>query len=73
LSEERKRPLRIKGCPTEETERQLLKIEVESGEDLEKLAGHLDAPVMKCKKGYDIVIDARDRILFYKKKEKEKH
>jgi hypothetical protein len=71
LAGEKGKPLRIKACPTERAEEQLLKIEVESDEDLEKLAAHLDVPIIECsRKGYDAVIDARDKILFYRKKEK---
>jgi len=70
LAGERGKPLRIKACPTEGTEEQLLKIEVESDEDLEKLAAYLDVPIIECRKGYDAVIDARDKILFFRKKEK---
>ena len=66
-----KRPLRIRACPTEKTEEQLLKVEVESVEDLEKLAGQLDTPVMECKRGNDVIIDARDKLLFYKKREED--
>ena len=70
MAGERGKPLRIKACQTEGTEEQLLKIEVESDEDLEKLAAYLDVPIIECRKGYDAVIDARDKILFYRKKEK---
>jgi hypothetical protein len=71
LTEERSRPLRIKACPTEKTEEQLLKIEVESNEDLEKLATYLATPIIECKRGYDGVIDARDKILFYRRREEK--
>jgi hypothetical protein len=30
----------------------------------------LDVPIIECRKGYDAVIDARDKILFFRKKEK---
>jgi len=66
-----KRPLRIRACPTEKTEEQLLKVEVESAEDLEKLAGRLDTPIMECERGNDVIIDARDKMLFFKKREKD--
>ena len=68
MGEESKAPLKVRACPTKETEEQLLKVEVESAEDLEKLAERLDAPIMECKRGEDMLIDARDKILFYKQR-----
>ena len=68
MAEERREPLKVRACPTKETEEQLLKVEVESSEDLEKLAERLDAPIMECKRGQDMLIDTRDKILFYKKR-----
>ncbi len=65
---ERKKPLRIKASPTKETLDQLLKIEVESEEDLEKLAERLDTHVLECRTGEDMVIDAKDKIAFFKKR-----
>jgi len=70
MGEERKKPLRIKACPTEKAEDQLLKIEVESNDDLDKLADRLDSPIMACKRGHDAVVDARDKVIFFKKREK---
>ncbi|MDI6811556.1 MAG: hypothetical protein QMD80_07820 [archaeon] len=64
---EKKAP-RLKACLTEETEKQLLHVEVENGEDLEKLSEWLDTPIMECKKGVDLVIDASDKIVFFKKR-----
>jgi hypothetical protein len=65
--ETKKRAPRLKACPTEETEKLLLQVEVEGEEDLEKLSEWLDTPIMECKRGYDLVIDAKDQIMFYKK------
>ena len=68
MSEEERRPLRIRACPTKETEEQLLRIEVEASEDLEKLAERLDTHILECGKGgEDMVIDIKDKLLFYKK------
>ncbi|MCL0049211.1 hypothetical protein M1O14_01985 [Dehalococcoidia bacterium] len=69
VSEEERRPLRIRACPTKETEEQLLRIEVESSEDLEKLAQRLDTHILECRTGEDMVIDVKDKLLFNKKKE----
>jgi len=68
VADEKKVPLKIKACPTKETEAQLLKVEVESTRDLEKLAERLDVPIIECKEGRDMVIDTREKILFYKQR-----
>jgi len=68
VSEQERRPLRIRACPTKETEEQLLKVEVESSEDLEKLAERLDTHILECRKGEDVVLDVKDKLLFYKKR-----
>ena len=57
--------LRLNARPTEETERSLLKVEVESAEDLERIAEWLKAPIVKDGEGNDAVIDARDLVLYY--------
>ena len=57
--------LRLNAKPTEETERSLLKVEVESLEDLERLARWLGAPIVKDGEGNDAVIDIRDGILYF--------
>ena len=56
---------RLNARPTEETERALLKVEVESAEDLERLAEWLKAPVVRDREGNDAVIDARDLVLYF--------
>ena len=68
MIEEKRKPLRIRACPTKETEEHLLKIEVDSPEDLEKLAERLDTHILECKTGEDMVIDVKDKLLFYKKR-----
>ena len=69
MSEEKRRPLRIRACPTRETEEQLLKLEVESSDDLEKLAERLDTHIVECSRtGEDMVIDVKDKLLFCKKR-----
>ena len=68
VSDEKRRPLRIRACPTKETEEQLLKIEVESTEDLEKLAERLDTHILECRTGEDIVVDVKDKLLFSRKR-----
>lgn len=57
--------LRLNARPTEETENRLLKVEVESIEDLEKLAMWLKAPIIKDREGNDAVIDVRDLVLYF--------
>ncbi len=68
MSEEKREPLRIRACPTKETEEQLLRIEVESSGDLEQLAERLDTHILECKIGEDMVVDVKDKLLFYKKR-----
>lgn len=70
MSEQERRPLRIRACPTPKTEEQLLRIEVESSEDLEKLAERLDTHILECGKGEDMVLDIKDKLLFYKNRKK---
>ena len=57
--------LRLNARPTEETERALLKVEVESLEDLERLARWLGAPIVMDRQGNDAVIDVRDLVLYF--------
>jgi hypothetical protein len=57
--------LRLNAKPTEETERALLKVEVESLEDLERLARWLGAPIVMDRQGNDAVIDVRDLVLYF--------
>ena len=57
--------LRLNARPTEETERILLKVEVGSREELERLAEWLKAPIVKDREGNDAVIDAGDLVLYY--------
>jgi hypothetical protein len=57
--------LRLNAKPTEETERALLKVEVETVEDLMKLAERLKAPIVKDGQGNDAVIDVRDAIMYF--------
>jgi hypothetical protein len=57
--------LRLNARPTEETERILLKVEVGSREELERLAERLKAPIVKDREGNDAVIDAGDLVLYY--------
>ena len=57
--------LRLNARPTAETERALLKVEVESAEDLERLAERLKAPIVKDGEGNDAVIDARDLVPYF--------
>ena len=67
MSEKGEKPLRVRACPTKETEEQMLKIEVESAEDLEKLAERLDTHILECQRGEDteeMVIDVKDKLLF---------
>jgi len=65
VSGEASRVLRLNARPTEETERALLKVEVETVEDLERLAEWLKAPIVKDGEGNDAVIDARDAIMYF--------
>jgi hypothetical protein len=60
--------LRLNARPTEETERALLKVEVETVEDLAKLAEWLKAPIVKDREGNDAVIDARDLVFYFVKR-----
>ena len=62
--ETKKRVPRLKACPDEETKKQLLQVEVEDEEDIEKLSEWLDTPIMECKREYNFVIDAKDRLMF---------
>jgi hypothetical protein len=57
--------LRLNARPTEETERDLLKVEVESLEDLERLAERLGAPIVQDREGNDAVIDVRDGVMYF--------
>jgi hypothetical protein len=57
--------LRLNARPTEETERDLLKVEVESLEDLEGLAERLGAPIVQDREGNDAVIDVRDGVMYF--------
>jgi hypothetical protein len=57
--------LRLNAQPTSETERALLKVEVESMEDLERLAKWLGAPVVRDREGNDAVVDVRDGVLYF--------
>lgn len=51
--------------PTAETERALLKVEVESMEDLERLAKWLGSPIVRDREGNESVIDVRDGVLYF--------
>jgi len=57
--------LRLNAQPTAETESRLLKVEVESLKDLEKLARQLRAPIVRDREGNDAVIDVRDGVLYF--------
>jgi hypothetical protein len=57
--------LRLNARPTAETENRLLKVEVESLEDLERLARWLRAPIVKDREGNESVIDVRDGVLYF--------
>ena len=57
--------LRLNAQPTAETENRLLKVEVESVEELERLAKWLGAPVVRDREGNDAVIDVRDGVLYF--------
>ena len=63
--------LRLNAQPTAETESRLLKVEVESLEDLEKLAKWLGAPIVKDRRGNDCVIDVRDGVLYFVRREQK--
>jgi len=70
VSEEKEKALRIRACPTKETEEQLLRIELESSDGLDQLAEKLDTHILECPStGEDMVIDVKDKLLFYKKRE----
>jgi phage terminase Nu1 subunit (DNA packaging protein) len=58
--------LRLRARPTKELEERLLKVEVESGEDLERLAAWLGAPIVEGGEGDEAVVDARDMIMYYR-------
>ena len=60
------RPIRIKACLREGEEEKFTLVEVESDEDLEKVAKALGTVILESK-DYDAVIDARDRLLFMKR------
>jgi len=57
--------LRLNARPTAETENRLLKVEVESLKDLERLAKRLGAPIVKDREGNESVIDVRDGVLYF--------
>jgi len=60
---------RIKGCLAEDSEKLFIKVEVESEADLEKLAEQFNTPILDCSRtNTSYVIDARDRLLFCKKR-----
>jgi hypothetical protein len=56
--------LRLRARPTKELEERLLKVEVESREDLERLAAWLGAPIVEDGEGGEAVVDARDMIMY---------
>jgi len=63
--------LRLNAQPTAETESRLLKVEVESVEELERLAKWLGAPVVRDREGNDAVIDVRDGVLYFVRRDEK--
>jgi len=64
------KPLRIKGCLRKGEEEKFVIIDVEKAEDLENIARQMGTVIIECVDAdYDAVIDARNRLLFRKRRE----
>lgn len=64
------KPLKIKGCLREGEEEKFVIIDVEKSESLEDIARQLGTIIVECvDKNYDAVIDAKNRILYRKKRD----
>jgi hypothetical protein len=62
---------KLNAYPTAETEDRLLRVEVESRDDLGRLAEWLRAPIVKDREGNDAVVDVRDMIMYFVRREAE--
>ena len=62
------KPLRIRGCLRESDEEKFSVVEVATEEDLEKVAKALGTFILECDRGYDLVIDPKNRLIFLKRR-----
>lgn len=61
---------RIRACPRDEDLARFIVIEVKDEESLVKVADRLASPILDCDpKGFDLVLDARDKIAYELKKQ----